>query len=110
MIKQEAIIIKKQAVNPGARRGNPGGRLLEVKVHPGAGRTAITGFSGGVLQIKIAAPPEKGQANRELSELLSRMLGVNRSAVSIVKGETGRHKLIAVEGMSLPDIIKRLSA
>ena len=85
-------------------------RLLPVKVYPGAGRNEIAGFSGGVLQIKIAAPPEKGKANRELTDFLSRILGVKKSSISIIKGETGRNKLIAIEGLDSDAIIKRLSA
>jgi len=39
-------------------------RWLVIKVTPNAGRNGITGWRGGVLQIKIAAPPEKGKANK----------------------------------------------
>ena len=81
-----------------------------MKVHPGAGRNEITGFTGGVLQVKIAAPPEKGKANRELIDFLSRRLDVSKSSISIVKGETGRNKLIAIAGLNPDEIIKRLSA
>jgi uncharacterized protein (TIGR00251 family) len=82
---------------------------LQVKVHPGASRNEIAGFSGGVLQVKIAAPPEKGKANRELTDFLSRILGVKKSSISIIKGETGRNKLIAIEGLDSDEIISRLS-
>jgi uncharacterized protein (TIGR00251 family) len=84
-------------------------RLLPVKVQPGAGRNEVAGLTGGVLQIKIAAPPEKGKANRELIAFLSRSLGVNQSSVSIVKGAAGRNKLIAVAGLDAAEIIKRLT-
>jgi len=40
--------------------------MLQVKVHPCAKSNEITGFMGGVLQVKIAAPPEKGKANKGL--------------------------------------------
>ena len=87
-----------------------GNRLLQVKVHPGAGRTEVAGLTGGVLQIKIAAPPEKGKANKELTDFLSRLLGVKKSSISIIKGGTSRNKLIAIEGMTPSEIISRLSA
>jgi uncharacterized protein (TIGR00251 family) len=85
-------------------------RLLPVKVIPGASRSEVVGVSGGVLRVKIAAPPEKGKANRELTDFLARTLGVSRSEISIVKGETGRHKLIAVEGLTPGEIIQKLAA
>jgi uncharacterized protein (TIGR00251 family) len=84
-------------------------RRLPVKVQPGAGRNEVAGFSGGVLQIKIAAPPEKGRANRELIDFLSRLLDVRKSAIAIVKGATSRNKLIAVEGLTASEILRRLS-
>jgi uncharacterized protein (TIGR00251 family) len=84
-------------------------RRLQVKVQPGAGRNEVAGFSGGVLQIKIAAPPEKGRANRELIDFLSRLLDVRKSAIAIVKGATSRNKLIAVEGLTASEILRRLS-
>ena len=82
---------------------------LAVKVTPNAGRNEITGFSDGVLQVKIAAPPERGKANRELAVFLGQTLGVKKSSISIVKGQASRNKIIAIEGMSRDEIIKRLS-
>jgi len=82
---------------------------LTVKVTPNANRNEIIAFSNGVLQVRIAAPPVKGKANKELTDFLSKTLGVRKSSISIVKGQTSRNKVIAIEGMSREDIIKRLS-
>lgn len=60
--------------------------------------------------MKIAAPPEKGKANRALIDFLSDLLDVRKSAVTIVKGETGRDKLIAVEGLAPAAVIERLTS
>ena len=87
---------------------NSGNRLLQVKVNPGASRNEIVGFSGGVLHVKIAAPPEKGKANQELIGFLSRLLDVKKSFIAIIKGTTGRNKFIAIEGLTPDEIIKRL--
>lgn len=89
---------------------NSGNRLLQVKVHPGAGRNEIVGFNGDVLQVKIAAPPDKGKANRELIDFFSRWLDIKKSSITIVKGETGRNKFIAIEGLESDEVIKRLSS
>jgi len=82
---------------------------LSVKVTPNAGRNAVSGFTDGVLYIKIAAPPEKGKANKELIDYLSRTLGVGKSSLHLIKGQTSRNKVISIEGLSQADIIRRFS-
>lgn len=83
-------------------------KYLYLKVTPNAGRSVITDFTDGVLHVKVAAPPVKGKANRELIELLSKTMGVSKSAVRIVKGQTSRNKAVSIEGLSLEEIIKRI--
>ena len=81
---------------------------IRLKVTPGASRNEIAGFSDGVLQVRIAAPPVKGKANKELVAFLSRALGVSKSALYIVRGHTSHNKVVTVEGMTREDVIKRL--
>jgi len=82
---------------------------ISLRVHPGAARSEVVGFTDGVLQVRVAAPPVKGQANRELIALLSKALAVGKSALTIVKGHTSQSKVIAIDGLSQEDIMKRLS-
>ena len=89
------------------RHSQPG--RLRLRVHPNAARNEINGWTDGVLQVKVAAPPVQGKANRELTSFISRLLKVSKSSVSIVKGHTSRDKVITVEGLSQDDIISRLS-
>jgi uncharacterized protein (TIGR00251 family) len=89
-------------------KDSAGGNRLEVKVTPNAGRNAISGLKDGVLQVKIAAPPDKGKANKELIDFLSERLGVRKSAVTIIRGETGRNKIIDIMGMDREEALKRL--
>ena len=81
---------------------------LQIKVTPNAGRNAIAGFIDGVMQVKISSPPVKGKANRELIVFLSKLLGVNKTAITIVKGLTGRNKTVTVDNMAREEMIKRL--
>jgi uncharacterized protein (TIGR00251 family) len=83
-------------------------RQLEVKVTPNASRNEITGWHDNVLQVKIAAAPEKGKANKELIDFLGRALGVKKSDISIVKGETSRNKSIEIQGMRREEIIIKI--
>ncbi len=82
--------------------------LLSVKVTPNAARSGIAGWRDDVLQLKIAAPPEKGKANRELIDFLSGALGVKKADIAIVRGLTDRRKTVAVAGMSREELINRL--
>jgi len=82
---------------------------LAVKVIPNASRNEIIGFTDGVLQVKIAASPVKGKANKELTDFLGKALGVRKSSISIVKGQTSRNKVVAIEGISRDNILRRFS-
>jgi len=68
----------------------------------------MVGFTDGVLRVKVSAPPIKGKANRELITFLSRLLGVGKGSVSIIKGHTTRNKVVAVDGLSREEVLKRL--
>jgi uncharacterized protein (TIGR00251 family) len=82
---------------------------LSVKVTPNAGRSEITGWNQGVLEVRVAAPPVAGRANRELTVLLGKLLGVSRSSIGIVSGLTSRRKVIEVAGLTRQEILRRLS-
>ncbi|MFC1865627.1 DUF167 domain-containing protein [Chloroflexota bacterium] len=81
---------------------------LQVRVHPNAARNGITGYSGDVLQIRISAPALRGKANHELVTFLSQRLKINKGSIDIVKGQTNRNKIIAIDGLSRDDILKLL--
>ena len=83
--------------------------LLRLKVYPNAGRSEVTGFTDGVLHIRVAAPPVKGKANEELAAFLSQALGLSKSSLNIIKGHTSRNKVMAIAGLSQEDIINRLT-
>lgn len=88
----------------------PAATLISIRVHPGAKKSEITGFSGEMWQAKVAAPPVKGKANAELIALLSQILGVSKSDISIVRGNTSRSKVIAVSGLSEEEVRRRLAS
>jgi len=81
---------------------------ISLHVYPNALRNEIVGFSDGVLGVKVAAPPVKGQANRELVAFLSQVLGVSQSRLAILRGHTSRNKLISVGGLSQEEVLRRL--
>ena len=81
---------------------------ISLRVYPRAARSEVVGFTDGVLQVRVAAPPVKGQANKELIAFLSKALAVGKGALTIVKGYTSRSKVIAIDGLSQEDIMNQL--
>lgn len=73
---------------------------IEIAARPGASRSEIRGIDGRGLTVAVAAPPERGKANDELIRLIAKIAGVSRSAVSIIKGDTARHKTLRIETAS----------
>ena len=53
---------------------------------------------GDRLRVAVTAPPVDGEANAAVIEAVAEAFGVRRAAVSIVHGERGRRKTLAVEG------------
>jgi len=82
---------------------------LNVHVQPGARKSEAVSFTDDVLRLKIAAPPVEGKANQALVEFLAKRLDLKKSAVTIVKGQTARDKVIAVTGLALADVMERLN-
>ena len=84
-------------------RAQASGLILHVRVTPNAGRDAIMGVESrddgtSVLRVRVAAVPDKGRANAALMVLLAKALDVPKSSLSLVSGETGRIKALAVKG------------
>lgn len=75
---------------------------------PRSGRTVIAGERNGALLVRVAAAPVEGAANASVIELLAGVLGVPRRAVTIVRGEKGREKAVAVDGIDVTEAAARI--
>lgn len=73
-----------------------GAVLVPIKVVPGASRTRIIGEWDGRLKVAVAAPPEKGKANKALVALLATTLGISRRDIEVVAGHTNPLKTIRI--------------
>ena len=83
---------------------------VKFKVHakPRASRDAIGGEHNGALEVAVTAPPAEGKANAAIIKLLAKALGVSKSSVEIISGQSSREKGIAVDGVSVTDARKAL--
>jgi uncharacterized protein (TIGR00251 family) len=73
---------------------------LSVHVKPRSSRSKILGYREGALEVAVQAPPVDGKANDELIELIADALDISRRCVSVVAGQTGRQKILEIDGMT----------
>ena len=68
---------------------------LALRVTPGARGEGIEIVQGKVL-VKVRVKPEDGKANQAVLELLARALGIATSRLRMLRGATGRDKLVQI--------------
>lgn len=88
-------------------KDQPGLRLA-IRVTPKASRDLIVGWQGDVLKLCVTAVPERGKANQAVIRLLSERLGLPPSALRVLRGQSGRDKLLQVDAD--PAVLGRLPA
>ena len=72
------------------------GATLSCRVTPRASRDAIDRDPDG-LRIHVTAVPENGKANAAVVKILAKALGIPKSRLTLVRGETGRDKVFRIE-------------
>ncbi len=77
--------------------------LLSVRVQPRASRDEIVGRQGDEIKVRITAPPVEGAANKHLIKFLAKKLGVKKARLQIRSGQTGRSKIVEIEGITLAE-------
>lgn len=87
----------------------PNGIVIPIKVVPKAHRSEIVGWENDLLKVRLAAVPEKGEANDELIRLLSKELGVSKSQITLTHGHTSRQKRVCIAGISLDTLKQKLT-
>ncbi len=81
---------------------------LALKAIPNAPRNEVVGWLGDALKVKVHAPALEGRANEELCEFLADALGLPRRAVTVLRGDKSRQKLVRLEGLTLAEARTRL--
>ncbi|MFL6814939.1 MAG: DUF167 domain-containing protein [Bradyrhizobium sp.] len=93
------------------------GVSVALRVTPRGGRDDIDGLETladgrTVLKIRVRAIAEGGEANRAVTELIAKSLGVPKARVRILTGTTSRLKQVAIDGdpAKLGDALRKLTA
>ncbi|MBO9126001.1 MULTISPECIES: DUF167 domain-containing protein [unclassified Rhizobium] len=88
--------------------------VLAVRLTPNGGRDEISGIEldadgKAYLKARVSVVPEKGKANKALIALAAKSLGVPKSAIDLISGDTSRKKILRIDAEP-EDIIKKLEA
>ncbi|MFH1139616.1 MAG: DUF167 domain-containing protein [Pseudomonadota bacterium] len=85
------------------------GTRFKIHLSPRASKEAIGGLHGDAVKVRVKAPPVDGRANEALLRYLAGLLGVSRSRLEILSGETSRDKLVKVDGVDPEEVSARLA-
>ena len=86
------------------------GVRFALHVQPRAKKPGIDGTHGDALRVRVHAPPVEGAANDAVVAVLAAALGVPARAVHIAAGQSGRQKLVDVDGIDAATAMSRLLA
>ncbi|WP_166830320.1 DUF167 domain-containing protein [Thalassoroseus pseudoceratinae] len=85
-------------------RSTDGGVLLPVHAQPKASRNGIVGVHDGGLKVSVTQAPEKGKANTAFIKTLAKSLGLRKSQIQLVSGETNRSKTFLITDITAEEL------
>jgi uncharacterized protein YggU (UPF0235/DUF167 family) len=71
------------------------GTEIAVRVTPKASRARIL-VEAGQIRVYVTTVPEGGKANAAVAKLLAKALGVPKTRLALVRGQTARDKVFKV--------------
>lgn len=70
---------------------------VAVEVKPGSKKRELAfDKTKNILVIRTPKPPEDSKANKDVVDMLAEHFNVSKSAVSILKGHSGKRKIIKI--------------
>ncbi|MBX9791250.1 MAG: DUF167 domain-containing protein [Pirellulales bacterium] len=81
------------------------GSMLGVYAQPGARRNQLRGIERGMLKLSVTQVAELGRANEAIKKLLASSLGLRKSQLELVAGQSSREKRFLVR--CPPDELQR---
>ncbi len=81
-------------------RDHAEGVVVALQVQPRSSRNQLMGVQDGKLKVKLTSPPVEGAANKACCAFVAKLIGVAKSRVVIVSGETSRQKRVLIKGIS----------
>jgi|GEM_PF-1587756 len=70
---------------------------VTVRVHPRARKQEVEEINSGELRLRVKSLPSKGEANKEVVEVLASYFRLPVSRIKIIRGQRARLKLVSLE-------------
>jgi uncharacterized protein (TIGR00251 family) len=86
------------------------GVVLPVRAQAGARNNGIQGEHDGALKVSVTQAPEKGKANKAIVKVLAKQLGLRKSHISLISGETSSQKRFSIDSVSVEELRRRIEA
>jgi uncharacterized protein len=83
---------------------------IAVHVQPRSARDRTVGVRAGALKVQVTAPPVAGAANQAVVDLLATWMRVPRRAVTVIRGQSSRDKLLEVTSDDPAGLAERIEA
>ncbi len=82
---------------------------MHVRVTPRSSRSEVSSYEGGVLSVRVTAPPVEGEANKAVIELVSALLRIPKSRIEVKSGASERRKSLLIAGLTQQEIDEQLA-
>jgi uncharacterized protein len=83
-------------------------KIIKLIVKPNSAKNLIEGIYLDRIKIKIASPPEKGKANKELIKFISEKLEIPKKNIKIISGEKSHLKVLEITDSKNDDLTLKL--
>jgi uncharacterized protein len=83
-------------------------KIIKLIVKPNSAKNLIEGAYQDRIKVKIASPPEKGKANKELIKFISVKLEIPKKNIKIISGEKSHLKVLEIIDSCNDDLTSRL--
>jgi len=73
------------------------GAEIALRVTPKASRNQIALAEDGTLRAYVTVVPEDGKANAAVVKMLAKALGIAKSRLTLIRGQTARDKVFRID-------------
>ncbi len=81
---------------------------VRIEVYIQGLKTGLAGTHGGLIKIRIAAPPVENAANLALIDFIAKHFGIAKRCVRVVSGAASRRKILEIDGIPAEAILAAL--